>query len=167
MFVPGSTLGPASVRAGRGEVDNKAASVTEWRSRPLSRLACGPMACFNGRLNRAGHSARRIGGETIRLGFLLLVAGISPALATSGPGCLVVMNVAADDALNLRASPSASAQIVDALVPGRHGIIHLDGECRPPHVEWGRRWCPVTHYNGDKVTKGWVKARFVRDSDCP
>lgn len=97
----------------------------------------------------------------------LLVAGSAPALATSGPGCLVVVNVAADDALNLRASASASAQIVDRLVPGRHGIIHLDSACQPNWVAWGSRWCPVTHYNGDSVTKGWVKARYVRDSDCP
>jgi hypothetical protein len=133
-------------------------------------LASGQVACFNGRLNRAGHSARCIGGETIRygiVGVLLFAASISPALATSGPGCLVVVNVAAADALNLRASPSASAGIVDALVPNQHGIIHLDGECQPANIEWGRRWCPVTHYNGDKVTKGWVKARYVRDSDCP
>ncbi len=97
----------------------------------------------------------------------LVLAGITPALATSGPGCLVVVNVAADDGLNLRASASASAQIVDRLVPGQHGIIHLDGVCQPGWVAWGSRWCPVTHYNGDNASKGWVKARYMRDSDCP
>lgn len=91
----------------------------------------------------------------------------SSAHATSGPGCLVVVNVAADDALNLRAAPSASAAIVDQLVPGQHGIIHLDASCKPASRPWAQRWCPVTHYNGDAVTKGWVKARYVRDSDCP
>jgi hypothetical protein len=25
----------------------------------------------------------------------------------------------------------------------------------------------VSHYNGNDVTHGWVKARFVRDVDCP
>ena len=90
-----------------------------------------------------------------------------PARATTGPGCLVVVNVAYDDALNMRARASASSSIVDALVPGRHGIIHLDGECVPYSVPWGSRWCPVTHYNGDSTTHGWVKARFVRDSECP
>ncbi|MCB1377170.1 MAG: SH3 domain-containing protein [Alphaproteobacteria bacterium] len=98
---------------------------------------------------------------------VLLVAGIIPALATSGPGCLYVVNVADDDALNVRVRPSASARIVDQLVPGQHGIIHLDGECRPRSSSWGSRWCPVTHYNGDRVTKGWVKARYVRDTECP
>ena len=98
--------------------------------------------------------------------FVLLV-GATPALATSGSGCLYVVNVAADDALNLRASPSAKGGIVDRLVPGQHGIIHLDGVCKPKWKPWGSRWCPVTHYNGDSVTKGYVKARYVRDSDCP
>jgi hypothetical protein len=57
------------------------------------------------------------------LALVLLAVGVSPALATSGPGCLVVVNVAAADVLNLRASPSPSARIVDTLVPGQHGII--------------------------------------------
>ena len=96
------------------------------------------------------------------------LAGLSlPALATSGPGCLYVVNVARNDALNMRARPSAQSRIVDVLVPGRHGIIHLDGKCRPLSEPWGNRWCPVSHYDGDRVTKGWVKARYVRDSDCP
>lgn len=103
---------------------------------------------------------------------LLVLAAIvtalaTPALATSGPGCLVVVNVAYNDALNMRAQPSASSRIVDVLVPGRHGIIHLDAACKPLNRPWSSRWCPVTHYDGDGVTKGWVKARYVRDSDCP
>jgi hypothetical protein len=97
----------------------------------------------------------------------LLAAGVPAAKATTGPGCLVVVNVASWDALNLRAAPSASSRIVDALVPGQHGIIHLDADCVPKSRPWESRWCPVTHYNGDRVTKGWLKARFVRDSDCP
>ena len=96
-----------------------------------------------------------------------IVVMAAPASATSGPGCLVVVNVAPDDALNVRSGPSASSAVVDQLVPEQHGIIHLDGECKPLSISWGSRWCPVSHYNGDDVTKGWVKARFVRDSDCP
>jgi len=97
----------------------------------------------------------------------VLAAFVTPAAATTGPGCLVVVNVASDDVLNMRAGPSAQSRIVDVLVPGRHGIIHLDGECRPKNLAWASRWCPVTHYDGDAVIKGWVKARFVRDSECP
>lgn len=105
--------------------------------------------------------------RNILLSLLIVAAAGSPALATSGPGCLVVVNVASNDALNMRAKPSASSAIVGVLPPGRHGIIHLDGKCVPLSIAWGSRWCPVTHYDGDSTTKGWVKARFVRDSDCP
>jgi hypothetical protein len=96
-----------------------------------------------------------------------LAIPVTPSLATSGPGCLVVVNVASNDSLNMRARPRSSSQIVDVLVPGRHGIIHLDARCGPASKPWAQRWCPVTHYEGDRTTKGWVKARFVRDSDCP
>jgi hypothetical protein len=89
------------------------------------------------------------------------------ALATSGPGCLIVVNVESWDVLNMRARPSASSRIVDQLEPGNHGIIHLDRACAPRSLPWPQRWCKVSHYNGDDVTRGYVKARFVRDSDCP
>jgi hypothetical protein len=61
----------------------------------------------------------------------------------------------------------ASARVVDVLIPERHGIIHLDAPCGPGSRPWAQRWCKVTHYNGDRVTRGFVKARFVRDSECP
>jgi hypothetical protein len=98
---------------------------------------------------------------------LSLLPIVTPALATSGPGCLVVVNVASNDALNIRAKPSSSAAIVDILAPDRHGVIHLDAPCVPKSTPWANRWCPVSHYDGDRTTRGWVKARFVRDSDCP
>ena len=91
----------------------------------------------------------------------------SPALATSGPGCLVVVNVSHGDALNVRARASAASAIVDRLVPNQHGIIHLDSACQPLDIPWASRWCPITHYNGDSTIHGYVKARFVRDGDCP
>lgn len=98
---------------------------------------------------------------------LMVLAGAGSAGATRGPGCLVVVNIAPGDVLNMRAAPSASARIVDVLVPEQHGIIHLDAKCTPANLAWAKRWCPVTHYNGDRTTKGYVKARFVRDSECP
>jgi hypothetical protein len=111
--------------------------------------------------------------KTIRLLSVLTLAtmglsGWTPVShATTGPGCLVVVNVASGDALNLRARPSSEAAILDVLVPGEHGVIHLDGQCQPKDVPWRSRWCPVTHYSGNDTTHGWVKARFVRDSECP
>jgi hypothetical protein len=98
---------------------------------------------------------------------LFVLGVISPSLATTGPGCLMVVNVAANDVLNMRARASAASMVVDRLVPDRHGVIHLDGKCVPESRPWASRWCPVTHYNGDRVMHGWVKARFVRDSECP
>jgi hypothetical protein len=97
----------------------------------------------------------------------VVFATITPVLATSGPGCLVVVNVPNWDRLNLRAAPRASAAIVQRLHPENHGILHLDRACSPMSRPWGQRWCKVTHYNGDSVRSGFVKARFVRDSDCP
>lgn len=91
----------------------------------------------------------------------------APAFATSGPGFLVVVNVASNDALNMRARPTSASRIVDILKPRRHGIIHLGRACTPRSAPWPQRWCLVSHYDGDRVTKGWVKARYVRDSDCP
>ncbi|HMQ58001.1 MAG TPA: SH3 domain-containing protein [Rhizobiaceae bacterium] len=105
--------------------------------------------------------------KPLTVAFLLAALPAGAAHATSGPGCLYVVNVGAGDTLNMRARPSASARVTDRLVPGQHGIIHLDAACSPKSRPWGQRWCPVTHYNGDRTTKGWVKARFVRDSECP
>jgi len=89
------------------------------------------------------------------------------ARATSGPGCFVVANVASWDVLNMRSGPSARNPIVDRLPPGRHGIISQSGPCVPKHLALGSRWCPVAHYNGDRITSGWIKRRFVSPSQCP
>jgi hypothetical protein len=96
-----------------------------------------------------------------------LMITIAPALATSGPGCLVVVNVPNWDRLNLRAAPRASTRIVQRIHPVNHGILHLDRACAPLSAPWGQRRCRVSHYDGDGVRTGFVKARFVRDSDCP
>ena len=87
--------------------------------------------------------------------------------ATSGKGCLRVVNVAYNDVLNLRAGASSNSRIVDRLAPDRHGILALRGPCIPASRPWAQRWCPVTHYNGNAVVDGYVKARYVRDQECP
>ena len=121
----------------------------------MTTTACAPfMAALAARLSAL-------------LAALVVVAAAAPAWATSGPGCLVVIGVAPDDPLNLRAKPDAGAPVVDVLPLGRHGILHQDGPCVPRSAAPGSRWCPVTHYNGDRTTHGWLKARYVRPSDCP
>lgn len=92
---------------------------------------------------------------------------IQPAGATTGPGCLSVVNVAPDDGLNLRSRPSADSRVVAVIPPDVQGVLHLDGACTPRSAAWSSRWCPVTWYAGSGTSKGWVKARFVRDSECP
>ena len=104
-------------------------------------------------------------GLFIVAGLMLVTAGV--AQATSGPGCLIVTRVAANDVLNMRSGPGASYRVVDVLPPGNHVIIHLDGPCVPRTVKPSSRWCKVTHYNGDRTTKGWIKRLYTRDSDCP
>lgn len=98
---------------------------------------------------------------------LAAVGWTLPAAATSGPGCLRVVNVDSWDRLNVRARPSSSSRIVDRLHPDRHGIISLRGDCVPKSRPWGSRWCPIMHFDSDQTSRGWVKARFVRDVDCP
>ena len=110
---------------------------------------------------------------SIRLNRLAILAALLPVLslpaqAATDSGCWVVVNVAAGDALNMRARASYRSAIVDRLIPGRHGIIGALGRCRPANKPWRQRWCPVSHSSGDyPTTRGWVKARFVRGSGCP
>ena len=108
------------------------------------------------------HGARAI------CAFLLLAAtSVTTANATTGPGCLRVVNVPAGDVLNVRAGASANSAIVDRIDPNAQGILSLRSQCIPLARPWGSRWCPVTHYNGNAVVDGYVKARFVRDQECP
>lgn len=85
--------------------------------------------------------------------------GASTAMATSGPGCFQPKNVAADDVLNVRSRPSASSSIVTTIPPEGGPIIARRGACGV--------WCAVSIYDGDNVYKGWIKRRFLRNSDCP
>lgn len=108
-----------------------------------------------------------VAAAAIATALIGLSLSATPAAATSGPGCLRVVNVAPWDVLHLRKRPNPSSRSVAQLDPNDWGILHLDAPCSPKWKPWGERWCPVTSYNGDRVRRGWVKARFVRDSDCP
>jgi hypothetical protein len=89
------------------------------------------------------------------------------ALATTGKGCLRVVKVEPSDQLWLRAAPHPTAKIVMGITPGGPAVIHLDAKCVPFALPYAKRWCPVSIYSDDGRFKGYVKARFVRDSECP
>jgi hypothetical protein len=98
---------------------------------------------------------------------LMLVPLATSAHATSGPGCLRVVNVASWDVLNIRRQPNANSRIVGEIDPNDYGIIALNGPCRPKSTAWRNRWCPITYYDDQTQVRGWVRARFVRDRECP
>lgn len=60
-----------------------------------------------------------------------------------------VVNVAADDALNLRAQPGTGSAVMARLRYGQCGVV-ATGECRGS-------WCPVE----DGHNAGWVNRRFI------
>ena len=107
------------------------------------------------------------GTKAVCAALLMAATRATAAHATSGPGCLRVVNVPAGDVLNVRAGASANSAIVDRIDPNAQGILSLRSQCIPLSRPWGSRWCPVTHYNGNSVVDGYVKARFIRDQDCP
>lgn len=87
----------------------------------------------------------------LRLAALLLacLAG-SPAPAQDLPARFTVEGVAAGDALNVRAAPSASAPVLATLPPGSTGVEILE---RSPDGRWG-----LTPLRGGS---GWVALRFL------
>jgi hypothetical protein len=82
---------------------------------------------------------------------------------------LRVVNVTPGDVLNIRKRPNASSPVTGVIIPEQQGVISLRGTCKPLSIAWGSRWCPVSYYSGapNDPARGWVKARYVRDSDCP
>lgn len=98
---------------------------------------------------------------------LAMMVSSGAAKATSGPGCLNIVNVASWDVLNIRAKPSATSRSVFGIDPINYGVIKLRGACIPRRASWGSRWCPITYYGDRRRYSGFVKARFVKDSDCP
>lgn len=104
--------------------------------------------------------------------FAAATAGFSAAdlaNATTGPGCLRVINIGPGDVLNIRRRPDASSRIPAAIDPDQQGILSLNGACKPLSAPWGSRWCPVKYDTGspNDPVRGFVKARFVRNSQCP
>lgn len=106
----------------------------------------------------------------IALAVLTIVAG--PARATAdGPDFYMVTGVAADDVLNIRSEPRASAEKIGEIPPDGRGLQNLGCEGGLRFAEWQaasqaerdaaarRTWCKIT-YEG---TEGWVAARFLSE----
>jgi hypothetical protein len=106
---------------------------------------------------------------SIIFGFLILASAVlaTQALATTGKGCLHVVNVDPSDQLWLRAAPRLTAKIVMGITPGGPAVIHLDAKCVPFALPYAKRWCPVSIYSDDGRFMGYVKAHFVQHSECP
>ena len=106
---------------------------------------------------------------SIIFGLLALASAAlaTQALATTGKGCLRVVNVDPSDQLWLRAAPHPTARIVMGITPGGPAVIHLDAKCVPFALPYAKRWCPVSIYSDDGRFMGYVKAHFVQRSECP
>ncbi|MBE2276614.1 MAG: SH3 domain-containing protein [Rhodobacteraceae bacterium] len=87
----------------------------------------------------------------IRACLLSLVLLAAPAGAEVFPGLARVTGVAADDVLNVRAEPSASAAILATIAPGTEGIEVLE-------VSGNGKWALVPLPEGS----GWVARRFLQ-----
>ena len=117
---------------------------------------------------------------SIRLHGVVLAAFVVATLVTSatvvpargdadGPDYYKVVGVAADDVLNIRAEPSASARIIGTIPPGADNVRSHGCKGGLTFAEWekatpaeraaGRRnrWCQIS-YRG---MKGWVAGRFL------
>jgi hypothetical protein len=110
-----------------------------------------------------------------RAALLLALAAMSRAPAAladaDGPDFFAVKGVAADDVLNLRASPSPHGEKIGEIPHDAHGLRNLGCEGLPSFAEWQamtphereqsdrRYWCRVA-YDGQE---GWVAGRFLRE----
>ena len=96
---------------------------------------------------------------------VLLTASPVPAEAPAAPDArpdpgttYQVVNVPADDELNVRAQPGIQAEVLDTLAPGTRGVV-ASGVWQP-HA--GGTWFEIITDDGER---GWVNARFVTAED--
>jgi SH3-like domain-containing protein len=100
----------------------------------------------------ARHAARptTLIGRTGAIGFALAImasAASAENVLPTGEQCVV--NVPADDELNVRTLPNADSSIIARVAPNECGLI-ITGPCQ-------RYWCPIEK----KEATGWVNRRFI------
>ena len=105
---------------------------------------------------------------------LLNAIGIAGADA-DGPDYYRVVGVAADDVLNIRTEPTASAKTIGAIPPKADGVRNLGCKGGLSFAEWEKaspaertasrraRWCRIS-YRG---VEGWVAGRFLAEGSAP
>ncbi|MCT8972607.1 SH3 domain-containing protein [Microbaculum marinisediminis] len=107
---------------------------------------------------------------------LFVAASIQSAFGEAdGPDFFRVVNVAADDALNIRTAPDADADRIGAIPPDTDGVRNLGCQGGLGFAEWEKatpaereaaarnRWCRVS-WGG---VEGWVAARFLAEGAAP
>ncbi|WP_375588303.1 hypothetical protein ABWH89_13305 [Hoeflea alexandrii] len=82
--------------------------------------------------------------------------------------CFNVVNVEPDDVLNMRASYSFQSDIVGTIPPDHQpGSVFAIGVCMPRDRPEPQRWCAVAYESPSGRINGWVKRRFIEDTQCP
>jgi len=101
-----------------------------------------------------------------------LLGAVTPAAAEAdGPDFFRVTGVAAEDVLNIRAEPSASARKIGEIPPNADGIRNLGCQGGLSFTEWEaanrqereasqrNRWCRIAFCG----VQGWVAGRFLAE----
>ncbi|WP_436637830.1 SH3 domain-containing protein [Microbaculum sp. FT89] len=115
--------------------------------------------------------------RTVLFACLLFVAASFQSAfgEADGPDFFRVVNVAADDVLNIRAAPDADAERIGAIPPDADGVRNLGCQGGLSFAEWEkatpaereaathRRWCRVA-WDG---MEGFVAARFLAEGAAP
>lgn len=110
------------------------------------------------------------------LGMILMIAAPAPSLAdASGPDFFRVVDVAADDVLNIRAAASASSDKIGSIPHDADGIRNMGCEGGMSYAQWAqaskaereaashRRWCRISY----KGVEGWAAGRFLGEGSTP
>lgn len=108
----------------------------------------------------------------------VMSVGVVPSISfsdASGPDFFRVIDVAANDVLNIRDRASASAQKVGEIPPNTDGIINLGCSGGLTFAEWEeatpeereaskkQRWCQIDYLG----TVGWAAARYLAEGSAP
>lgn len=86
-------------------------------------------------------------------GVLILAACLAGAAAAHAQEHLMVTGVAADDVLNIRASPSGSAAVIGWIPPDGFGVVATGARRTTGSTQWRE-----VRYED---VRGWVAARYV------